>query len=83
MEEAGITPLAHAAASPWHQHVYSGHDAGGGGGSAASYHRLLAETTHSSSVYHQPEGGILSGHGVLDDTLSLFMVQVRGRGGHD
>ena len=33
--------------------------------------------THSSSVYHQPEGGIMSGHGVLEDTLSLFMVQVR------
>lgn len=35
----------------------------------------------SSSVYHQPEGGIMSGHGVLEDTLSLFMVQVGRREG--
>jgi len=39
----------------------------------------------SSSIYFQPEGGIMSGHGVLEDTLSLFMVQVRrgkeGEGG--
>eukprot|EP00624_Nannochloropsis_granulata_P006716 evm.model.NODE_50911_length_11972_cov_44.183846.1 len=43
-------------------------------------HRLLqtaeASATSSSSIYHQPEGGIMSGHGVLEDTLSLFMVQV-------
>ncbi len=66
----GVSPFAPP--SPWHQHV-------GGGGpstSARAVHRLLAETTQSSSIYHQPEGGILSGHGVLDDTLSLFMVQV-------
>lgn len=41
----------------------------------------------SSSVYHQPEGGIMSGHGVLEDTLSLFMVQVgrkkREKGGRE
>lgn len=37
----------------------------------------------SSSVYHQPEGGIMSGHGVLEDTLSLFMVQVGREGGNE
>jgi hypothetical protein len=79
---SGLTPLADSL-SPWHHHHHAAAAAahaaasayvGGGGG---YYHRLLAETDHSSSVYHQPEGGILSGHGVLDDTLSLFMVQVR------
>ena len=68
----GVSPLAALADSPWHQHAAAYALSGG-----CAYHRLLAETTHSSSVYHQPEGGILSGHGVLDDTLSLFMVQVR------
>jgi hypothetical protein len=38
-------------------------------------------TTASSSTYYQPEGGIMSGHGVLEDTLSLFMVQVGREGG--
>jgi hypothetical protein len=66
------TPMAPPSGSPWHQRqLYQGL------GSAAQVHRLLADATQSSSVYHQPEGGILSGHGVLDDTLSLFMVQVR------
>lgn len=41
--------------------------------------RRLAESgshPHSSSFYYQPEGGLLSGNGVLEDTLSRFMVQV-------
>ena len=37
--------------------------------------------TASTSTYYQPEGGIMSGHGVLEDTLSLFMVQVGREGG--
>lgn len=73
MADGGLSPLAPPSGSPWHQFQPQQQ----GLGSAVQVHRLLADTTQSSSVYHQPEGGILSGHGVLDDTLSLFMVQVR------
>jgi len=77
---------AAAAAAAATARAGAGHHAGD---LVQSVHRLLqtaeASATSSSSIYHQPEGGIMSGNGVLEDTLSLFMVQVgrgdRGRGG--
>jgi hypothetical protein len=35
---------------------------------------------HSTSAYEESEGGVIAGVGALDDTLSLFMVQVRPQG---